>query len=318
MVQNGGFSAGLSPWTVFGPVAQRLTNGVLEFYRTAGTPAGVVLQSTGVPVAAHSRLTLTLSLGNSTAARKRVTIAVHDADFSDVADCSFWLEPGQTLEPHTVKFYASKAWTNATVAVYPAAVDTAGWIQLDDVSLRRTPSVALVGTECIEGAASSTPGPGFGGGPLNGRHRIGDSLGRAGPRPPAAPRGSFFSQMAWQATAAPAEIQMLAWAAPIDLQDGGPASLRFESRLSEGRARASVEVSPDGRTWMTAGLVPPSDDWTGIIVDLSDFAGRVVYVRFVYDGGTSSGAGVEQWAIRNVSFDDRRQQTPRFPLLRFQ
>ena len=37
----------------------------------AGTPAGVVLQPTGVGLPLHTRLTLTLRLGNSSGVRKR-------------------------------------------------------------------------------------------------------------------------------------------------------------------------------------------------------------------------------------------------------
>jgi len=323
MLQNGGFSAGLTPWTVFGQITQRLTNGVFEFYRPAGTPAGVVLQSTGMTVPANTRLTLTLSLGNSSSVRKRVTVTVHDADFSDFSDCSFWLEPGQALKQHTVKLYTSKAWGNATVAVYPGTIDEAGWIRLDDLGLRTTPGVTLVGTECIEGATVSStptpgPGPGFGSGPLNGRRRPGDSIGQAGPRLPAAPRGTFLSQTEWRAVAAPAEVHILALSSPIDLLDGGPARLRFESRLTAGQARASIEVSADGATWLPVALVPPSDEWIDMSVDLSEFAGRVIYVRLVYEGGTSQAARPEQWTIRNVSVDSRRPQTPQFPLLRFQ
>jgi hypothetical protein len=308
---------------VFGQITQRLTNGVLEFYRPAGTPAGVVLQSTGRSVPANTRLTLTLSLGNSSSVRKRVTVTAHDADFSDLSDCSFWLEPGTSLKQHTVKLYTTKAWGNATVAVYPGTIDSVGWIRLDDVNLRTTPGVALVGTECIEGATVSStptpgPGPGFGSNPLNGRRRPGDSIGQAGPRPPASPRGTFLGQSTWLAVAAPAEVRMLALSTPIDLLDGGPATLQFESRLTTGQARASIEVSSDGTTWMPVGLVPPSDEWIDVSVDLSEFSGRVIYVRLVYNGGASQAGHVERWTIRNVWFETRHPQTPQFPLLRFQ
>jgi hypothetical protein len=322
MLQNGGFAAGLAPWTVFGQITQRLTNGVFEFYRPAGAPAGVVLQATGRTVPANTRLTLSLSLGNSSSVRKRVTVTVHDADFSDFADCSFWLEPGASLKQHTVKLHTSKAWGNATVAIYPGTIDSAGWTRLDDVNLRTTPGVALVGTECIEGATVSStptgPGSGFGSGGLNGRRRPGDSIGQAGPRPPASPRGTFLSQTEWQAVVTSADVRILAMSTPIDLLDGGPARLQFESRLTAGQASASIEVSSDGATWTPIALVPPSDEWVDVTVDLSEFSGRVIYVRFVYDGRTSQTAGAEQWAVRNVSFESHRRQTPQFPLLRFQ
>ena len=253
------------------------------------------------------------------AVRKRVSVAVHDGDFSDYSECSFWLEPGQGLGQHTVKLFASKAWSNATVSVYPGTIDEAGWIRLDDVNLRVTPGVALVGTECLEASASSSspgggPAIGFGTKPIEGRHRPGETAGRAVPRPPAAPRGSFFGQTEWQASALAGHVQLLTWASPVDLNDG-PAHLRFESRLSARQSSARVEVSQDGRVWVPVALVPPSDEWIDVSVDLSEFAGSVVYVRFVYDGGAAP-ASAEQWRIRNVWFENPRRQTPLSPLRR--
>ena len=77
-------------------------------------------------------------------------------------------------------------------------------------------------------------------------------------------------------------------------------------------------MSADGVTWLPVGLVPPSDEWIDVSVDLSAFAGRVIYARLVYEGATSQAGPAERWTVRNVVFETRRPQTPQVPLLRFQ
>jgi hypothetical protein len=153
LIINGDFASGqLSPWGLFGQIVSQINAGVFEFYRPAGTPAGVVLQNTAQPVASQQIVTSTFALGNSSAARKRVTVLVHDADFTDLAACTFYLAPGQPLSPYTMRTFATTAWTNATVSVYPATVASEAWIRLDNVTLRRTPATATNGTDCIEPA----------------------------------------------------------------------------------------------------------------------------------------------------------------------
>lgn len=302
MLVNGNFTAGMTPWTVFGQITHRIQGGVFEFVRPAGTPAGVVLQPTGVGLPLHARMTLTLRLGNSSGVRKRVTVLVHDIDFSDLSACTFWLAPGQALGTHTVKLFANKAWTGTTVSVYPSAVDTAQWIRMDDASLKVTLSAPLTGTECIDpaGGGGETV-PGFSASPETRRTRV---------RVTEADRQEGAPTV-WTAEATETGAQMFVLGAPIDLTDAAAPVLRFDSRLSGGASEAFVEVTRDGVTWSRVAAVPPSDDWVNVGVDLSDFAGAVVYVRFVYAGvGPIGGAPAEAWAIRDISVD-RAPGTPR-------
>ncbi len=111
--------------------------------------------------AARDILTATFQLGNSSAVRKRVTVIVHDYDFSDLSACTFWLAPGQPLSDYIYRTFATEAWTDATVSVYPATVGAEQWIRLDNATFRRTPGTPTVGTECIEpggGAIAAMPG----------------------------------------------------------------------------------------------------------------------------------------------------------------
>ena len=151
LLANGDFGTGtLPPWGLFGQIVQQIAGGVFEFYRPAGTPAGVILQGTGQPMAANTIMTATFRLGNSSGVRKRVTVLLHEGNFSDLSACTFWLEPGQPLADYALRTFATQPWTNATLSIYPATIGIDQWIRLDDVVLRRTPSAAITGTECLE------------------------------------------------------------------------------------------------------------------------------------------------------------------------
>jgi len=159
LVVNGGFDlSGVdpAPWGVFGQIVWQLAGGVFEFYRPAGVPAGVVLQQTGANFGTGAILTATFQLGNSSGVLKRATLLLHSADFLDLAACTFWLPPGQPLSSYTMRTYATQAWTNATVSVYPATVGIQPAMRLDNVTLRQTPAQAVRGTECIQPV---TPSP---------------------------------------------------------------------------------------------------------------------------------------------------------------
>jgi hypothetical protein len=165
LLVNGNFSAGtIAPWFTFGNIQSQLSGGVFEFFKLAGLPAGVVAQATSQAIVADQRLRATFQLGNSSALRQRVTVIIHDNDFSDLHACTYFLPPGLPLSTFAIRTYATEAWTNATVSFYPATVGTAPshqWLQLDNVSLTRTTTPTL-GAECYE-PGDVPAGPGFAG-----------------------------------------------------------------------------------------------------------------------------------------------------------
>jgi hypothetical protein len=152
LLGNGNFSsATLAPWAPFGTITYQLAGGVLEFIRPSNTPpAGVILQPTGQALPAGTILTATFELGNSSIVRKRVTVLLHDLNFTDLAACTFWLEPGQPLSAYAIRAYTTRAWANATLSVYPATTGLHEWIRLDNATLRTTPGTVIIGTECVE------------------------------------------------------------------------------------------------------------------------------------------------------------------------
>lgn len=157
MLVNGNFNTGTpAPWGTFGTITHQIVSGVFEFIKpTSAPPAGVVLQLTGQALPRHQILTATFDLGNSSPVRKRVTVILHDSDFTDLSACTFWLAPNQPLSTYTYRKATTKAWTNATLSVYPATAGAEQWIRLDNATFRRTPGTLIGGTECVEPGADA-------------------------------------------------------------------------------------------------------------------------------------------------------------------
>jgi hypothetical protein len=153
LMANGHFQVGgLSGWTEFGSLTWQVEGGVLEFFRPAPlpAPAGTVFQQTGVPMVTGDIYTATFQFGNSSAVWKRVTVLIQEADFSDLIACTFWLSPGQPLQNYTMQGFTTKAWTNATLAIYGGTVGTNTWTRVDNVTFKRTPAASVFGTQCGE------------------------------------------------------------------------------------------------------------------------------------------------------------------------
>jgi hypothetical protein len=157
LITNGHFQAGgLSGWTEFGSMTWQVEAGIFEFIRPLPLPqpAGVIFQNTGVPMAAGTIYTATFQLGNSSAVRKRVTVLIQESDFSDLMACTFWLAPNQPIGDYVMQGYTTKAWTNATLAIYNASVGPQTWTRIDNVTWRTTPGAAVFGTQCGEPAVN--------------------------------------------------------------------------------------------------------------------------------------------------------------------
>jgi hypothetical protein len=279
LLVNGDFGTGtLAPWTTFGTITSQIASGTFEFIRPASTPpAGVVFQATGQAMSANQILTATFALGNSSAVRKRVTAILHDADFSDLAACTFWLEAGQLLSPYSLRTYATQPWANATISFYAATVGSDQWIQLDDVTLRRTPAAAIAGTECLEPVTPmATPAW------LVGLAMQAARKDRQGSR-----------------TRAPeaADVMAIAIADGLTITPAPGARLAFESWLTAPAMSGEVQISADGERWITFALVPESDDWQRVDVDLSAWQGRTIHVRLVI---ASRSGPAPVWRVRDL------------------
>jgi Tol biopolymer transport system component len=265
LITNGTFAGGMTSWLTFGQITSQIAAGVFEFIRPPGTPAGVVFQGTGQLMSPGQILTATFDLGNTSIVRKRVTVLIHEGDFTDLAACTFWLPPSAPLATFVIRAYSTKLWTNATLSVYPATVGAHPWLQLDNVALQRTPSASVVGTECVEPNGGSfapesrglkTPGSIdrlYGAPGLQTRGQAtGGSASRGIKTPGAmAPAGSIVTRgsLTW-------------WLPPSD-------------------EPLELQVSDDGETWQTMQVFDPSEDWRAVAIDPQELGGRVMYLRVV-------------------------------------
>jgi hypothetical protein len=287
LLSNGDFTTqALNPWITFGQIVHQIVGGVFEFIRPAGTPAGVVLQSTAAGLAADDILTATLQLGNSSSVRKRVTVLLHDANFSDLSACTFWLSPGQTLSPYAMRAYATKSWTNATLSVYGATVGLDSWMRLDDVTFRRTPAALIAGTTCIE------PGDEAGV----------DLLGESGiERHRINPTAHAPITSAHAISTAGVVFDRSHLDPSIGLRGISRAFLSFESMLPTDRAYGEVQISEDGFSWQPIAMVPFSDEWILVDLDLGELGGTFSKLRFVVVPAASLSEPPPIWYVRTIT-----------------
>lgn len=162
LVVNGDFSTTIpdptgdpmSNWWSFGGITWFQASGMLHVNRPVGSPpGGTMIRNTAVAVPAGMPLEATLQLGSSADTYRYVKVLIHDADFTDFGVCAFWLPPNATTGTYTMRMYTTETWDNATIAVYPNPAYPTGSIQVDDVTLRQRPSLALTGTQCYEPGA---------------------------------------------------------------------------------------------------------------------------------------------------------------------
>jgi hypothetical protein len=294
MLVNGDFNTGvLTPWGLFGQITSQIAGGVFEFFRPAGTPAGVVLQRTGDPMATGDIMTATFQLGNSSIAKKRVTVLLHDNSFVDLAACTFWLEPGQPMSNYEMRTYATVPLTDATLSVYGANVNTDQWIRLDNASFRKTPGAATSGTNCVElGAAGDV----FSSSSSSFTTAAAPVVSSGDQRPE-----QYANAAGFVAVGVGDEPRVLQLSVPFTLPAAASARLAFESWLTaDADGDAEVQVSADGHHWITVASVERSHTWEAIDVDLSAFAGEAVSVRFVLRGGNAA-AGPPIGRVRGVA-----------------
>ena len=276
LLGNGDFSAGMGPWGAFHQLQYQLSNGVFEFVWAPPPapapgvsptfpsldPGPVVIQRTGQAMAAGQILTAQMDLGNSSPVRKRVSVLIHEWDFDDLAACTFWLEPGTPMQTYTMRMFTTAPWTDAAFSVYAATRGAETWIQLDNASLQRTPGAAIGGKECYEPnveipSLSEPAAVGPSRTAAKGPSAFGDRVHGGRPREavnPAPATGGWTG------------------AAPLPSM-----SLRYVVPPSEGDL--AVEVSEDGETWQTLHVVAPSEDWRAVTLDLTEFSGRVMFLR---------------------------------------
>lgn len=301
LITNGDFSNGVAGWSYFdnpaGSGEWQVSDGVFE-WNLPGDPAtqSVVYQVTGVAVRGAS-LGAHFDLGNSSKVRKRVTVLMMDADFSDSAFCRFSLEPGAPMRSYRMHAPTKKPWANAAIYFYATTIGNAaeagGHLQLDNVRMQRLSGSGMAAKECVE------PGD-----PSQLEEMV------PPPSPPGAPLSTYrdqaqvarlnFDEAAsgeWVSGTDGAGTRLLRWKRPVDVDASTGSTLAFGSSVEGGAGAAEVQVSIDGVNWRTVARIPPEEAWTEVQVDLSNFAGHRLFVQFAYTPLLGESA---VWRVRDV------------------
>jgi len=301
LITNGDFGNGFAGWSYFdnpgGSGEWQVNDGVFE-WNLPGDPTthSVVYQVTGVAVRG-TPLGAQFDLGNSSRVRKRVTVRMLDADFSDSAACQFTVEPGTPMRTYRMRTPTRRPWANAALYFYAtttgSAAATGGHLQLDNVSLQRMSGSAMAATECVEPGDVS---------------QLEEMV--PPPSPPGAQLSTLrdlaqfarlnFDEVAtgeWVSGTDGAGARLLRWKRPVDVDASTGSTLTFVSSVEGGAGAAEVQVSIDGVNWRTVARVPPEEAWTEVQVDLSNFAGHRLFVQFAYTPLLGESA---VWRVTNV------------------
>jgi hypothetical protein len=173
-IVNGDFSNDISGWQLFATpsvsyILWFVTGGVFEFYRyppPAGTTnQAAIFQTTGFSLPQNAPLTATFHLGNGDNVRKRISVLLVDADFSDLSVCTFWIPPNTSLFTYSMTSRTTKPWNNASIYFYAASAGTNNGLfyLLDNVSLQTSSGPAAQETVCHDpyapGPTGQPPGP---------------------------------------------------------------------------------------------------------------------------------------------------------------
>jgi hypothetical protein len=96
----------------------------------------------------------------------------------------------------------------------------------------------------------------------------------------------------------------------IDLAQATSAQLTLDSWLASDGAWGEIQMSIDGSHWISVAIVRPSDDWTSVDVDLSEWLGHTVRVRFLRVAPRADSNSGDVWYLRHVRVKVDRQPSP--------
>jgi hypothetical protein len=123
--------------------------------------------------------------------------------------------------------------------------------------------------------------------------------------------------LGWQVIAANT-VETLRWTRALDLRTaplGYRIELTYQSLLSSLQSTAVVQISLDGVNWMPVAAAVASGQWVTETLDLSAYAGQVVYVQFVLNGvaPTQAEQPVDYWLIDQVLVQAIAPELTAFP-----
>jgi hypothetical protein len=195
LLQNGDFSDGSTGWQFWEApdIVWNIVGGEMQFHRqqptTTSSGQAVVFQHTGVSMGAGVPLTAQFDIGNSSSARKRLSVLMLDSNFTDLHVCTFFLEPNAPMRTYRMRTHSTQAWANASIYFYAASGGSNGGnYRLDNVSMAYDPAASTTRTDCVDPTAP----PVLGG--ASSSNLLGNGDFGAGALPP----WSVFGNITWQ------------------------------------------------------------------------------------------------------------------------
>jgi hypothetical protein len=164
LIANGDFSAGMSCWYQFATpdpsyVVTQVTDSVMGFYRVPQPVGGranqaVVFQWTNTALWELSPIHASFDLANTSDVRKRISVLIHENDFSDLRVCTFWLAPHSPLRTYRMRTHTSRVWFNTAISFYAASAGSlGGFYEVDNVSMTYEPGGHADRTLCDDPTA---------------------------------------------------------------------------------------------------------------------------------------------------------------------
>ncbi len=141
LVENGGFSAGLTGWSASPGLSWRLQNGVLHAYRPGDAPGLATFQQ-AIPslIESGTPLEITLDLGNSSAATKVAGVGVRGPQsWVGAVGCVFAIPPSTPLRRYTVRGETAERWRNMLIQIAITPADDQPALTLDNLRIELLP-----------------------------------------------------------------------------------------------------------------------------------------------------------------------------------
>lgn len=150
IVLNPSFSSGFTSWFTYGQINAIASGGIAYLNRLTGTPKGVLAQNIAYTPAANTTLEATFQLGNSSPARRSVSVLLYQSGFADTPICTFWIPPGTPLQYYRIVTHTMMYWSSTAVAFYPNDALPSGYLLVDNVNVHSAQSEKSIGTGCYE------------------------------------------------------------------------------------------------------------------------------------------------------------------------
>jgi len=127
----------------------QIQNGILEF-RRGGSGHQLFQGSVGGFSSTNSGgLEFQAYFGNSSSTRQRLSVIIHNSNWTNLLFCSFWLEANTPLSLHAIRAGVNRGWGDINLSIYDSTGSSApNWIRMDNVRLAQNWGSLMRGVLC--------------------------------------------------------------------------------------------------------------------------------------------------------------------------